>query len=123
MCRHLPVPIAVRHSSSSLATAAERRLRRWRGHPPARDGTRSLRAPVRHPAWVQGWRTDAARMRSDQGCALTGCVVADVVDLAGDETSGYAWGQSRAVEVPRDGVFDDGDGAAGVARVGRGDVG
>ena len=60
--------------------------------------------------------------RSDQGCALTECLAADVVDLAGDETSGHAWGQACAVEVPRDRVFDDGDGAAGVARVARTEV-
>ena len=46
----------------------------------------------------------------------------DVVDLAGDKTSGHPWGQSRAVEVPSDRVFDDGDSPARIARVGRGDV-
>ena len=54
---------------------------------------------------------------------LTVSVMADVVDLAGDETSGHARGKSRAFEVPRDGVVDDGDGAARVARIRRCDIG
>ena len=38
---------------------------------------------------------------SDQPCALTDRVAADVVDFAGDETSRHAWGESEAGEVPR----------------------
>jgi hypothetical protein len=45
--------------------------------------------------------------------------VTDVVDLAGDETSGHAWGESGAVEVVPDRVFDDGDRPARIARVER----
>ena len=50
--------------------------------------------------------------------ALTERFVADVVDFAGDEPSGHAWGESSTFEVVPDGVFHDGDRAARVARVG-----
>src|SRR4249920_233992 len=68
-------------------------------------------------------RTPRAKRGSDQGRALPDRVVTDVVDLAGDETSGHARGQSHADEVPPDRVFHDRDGPAWVARVERRDIG
>ena len=55
-------------------------------------------------------------------CALTDRVAADVVDLARDETSGHAWDEPLADEIPRDCVLHDGYGPARVARVERGDA-
>src|ERR1700693_3841071 len=86
------------------------------------DGADSLQRPSATRGG-QGWRTGMMQPRSDQRCALTDRVVTDVVDLAGDEPSGHAWGESGADEVPPDRVFHDGDGPARVARVGRRDVG
>ena len=73
-------------------------------------------APVCHPLERTGGRRTGTAKTSDQGGALTGRLAGDVVDLAGDEASGHARDQSRAVEVPPDRVFHDGDAPPGCSR-------
>jgi hypothetical protein len=88
---------------------------------PDHDGTRWLEVSVCHPLRSSGWQTDwsskVSSERCTDRCALTECLVTDVVGLARDEARGHAGRESEADQVVRDRVLHDGDGPARVTRV------